>query len=241
MSVMAIVEPRPTDGARMIRCLVLLLYVFFPSTGQAEDRNSGALWTISQIAVPVETSWALHLMVQNRWHEDIEHYERTVIRPWLSFDATDRVELAVGYDRHEFNHPTHRHEDRAWQRVAYRHPLGEATLLTHLWMEERFFEDSNATAVRSRFMLGAAHPLPGGFGAIIRNEFMVDLNGTSNIRRAGLGEDQLYLGFNRPIGRGVRLELGYQMIYLDRKGPDQFNHALMLGLSLTTPSIGNGF
>jgi hypothetical protein len=35
--------------------------------------------------------------------------------------------------------------------------------------------------------------------------------------------------------------MGYLMIYLDQKGPDQFNHALLIGLSIKTPEIGSWF
>ena len=213
--------------------------VLLPSTVQAEDRNDGALWTVNQIGVPLDERFAVHLMVQNRWSNDIESYERTVVRPWLSFDWTERVGLSLGYDRHEFVSPIHRHEDRAWQRIAYRHELGESTLLTHLWMEERFFQGSSTTAVRARFMVGATYPLSNELRLAVRNEFFVDLHGTSRVRRAGLGEDQLFLGINHPLHRWVNLELGYLMVYLDRKGPDQFNHALLMGLSFKTPKIGD--
>ena len=235
-------EPKPTRALRRrIGCIAVLLGILFPLTTRAEDRNDGALWTVNQIAVPLGERFAVHMMVQNRWVENIDTYQRTVLRPWVSFDWTEHIELALGYDRHEFVNPVHAYEDRAWQRIAYRHPLGDATLLTHFWMEERFFEISTTVAYRARFMFGASHPLPYDFGVVVRNEFFVDLHGTSLIRRAGLGEDQLYAGINHPLGRWVKLDLGYLMNYLDRKGPDQFNHALLVGLSIKTPEIGDWF
>lgn len=202
----------------------------------AEDRNDGALWTVNQIGVPLDERFAVHLMVQNRWNDDIDSYERTVIRPWLSFDWTERLNLAFGYDRHEFVNPN-RYEDRAWQRIAYRHEIGHTTLRTHLWMEERFFQGPSTTAFRARFLIGADRPLSNDLRLVFRNEFLVDLHGTAQIRRAGLGEDQLFLGVNHSLARWVNLELGYLMVYLDRKGPDQFNQALFLGLSFKTPPI----
>ncbi len=238
---MGSVESNLPGISRRVGYVVLLLCIFLPLTSQAEDRNDGALWTVSQIAVPLDERFAVHMMVQNRWFKNIDSYERTVLRPWISFDWTERIELALGYDRHEFENPVDRHEDRAWQRIAYRHPLRDATLLTHFWMEERFFQGSSTVAYRARLMFGATHPLPHDFGILIRNEFFVDLHGTSRVRRAGLGEDQLYAGINHPLGRWVNLDMGYLMIYLDRKGPDQFNHALLLGLSIKTPEIGSWF
>lgn len=226
---------------RRVACVFFLLAAIAPFSVRAEDRNDGALWTVSQVAVPLDERFAVHMMVQNRWVENIDTYQRTVLRPWISFDWTERVELALGYDRHEFENPFNAYEDRAWQRIAYNHPFGDAKLLTHLWMEQRFFQGTDSVAVRARFMFGASHPLPLDFGVVVRNEFFVDLHGTSIIRRAGLGEDQLYAGINHPLGRWATVEVGYLMNYLDRRGPDQFNHALLIGLSVKTPEIRNWF
>lgn len=226
---------------RRIVFVVFLTSLIAPLPARAEDRNDGALWTVSQIGVPLSERFAVHMMVQNRWVEDIDTYQRTVLRPWLSFDWTDRVELAIGYDRHEFENPFNAYEDRAWQRIAYQHPLGDARLLTHLWMEQRIFQRTDSVANRARFMFGVSHPLPLDFGMVVRNEFFVDLHGTSIIRRAGLGEDQFYAGVNHSLGRWATLDVGYLMNYLDRRGPDQFNHALLIGLSLATPEIGDWF
>lgn len=221
-------------------CLIAgLLWLLVPLPAKAEDRNDGALWAVNQLAVPLDERFAVHLMVQNRWVDNLDSYQRTVIRPWLSFDWTERLDLDLGYDRHEFVNPSHGHEDRAWQRIAYRHKLGESTLLTHFWMEERFFQGSSTVAFRGRFLIGVAHPLPADLGLIVRNEFLVDFHGTAIVRRAGLGEDQFYVGLNYPVARWVNLDMGYLMNYLDRKGPDQFNHALMIGLSFTTPAIAD--
>lgn len=238
---MKAIEFRFPMNVRRVACAFLLLTAIAPLSARAEDRNDGALWIVNQIGVPLSERFAVHMMVQNRWVENIDTYQRTVLRPWLSFDWTDRVELAVGYDRHEFENPFNAYEDRAWQRIAYNHPLGDAKLLTHLWMEQRIFQGTDSVANRARFMFGVSHPLPLDFGMVVRNEFFVDLHGTSIVRRAGLGEDQLYAGINHPLGRWATVDLGYLMNYLDRKGPDQFNHAVLIGLSFKTPEIGDWF
>jgi hypothetical protein len=238
-AIVKIVDSCSSSIACRLWLISILLLSAFPLAVQAEDRNDGALWTVNQIAVPLDERFAAHLMVQNRWVDNLDSYQRTVIRPWLSFDWTDQVELALGYDHHEFVEPRHAYEDRAWQRIAYRHKLGESTLLTHFWMEERFFQVSTTVAFRARFLIGVAHPLPADFGLVVRNEFFVDLHGTAIVRRAGLGEDQFYAGINHPLGRFVNLDMGYLMNYLDRNGPDPFNHALVIGLSFKTPEIGD--
>ena len=217
------------------------LMLFTPRIAEAESRHDGALWSVNQIAIPLDERLTGHLMVQNRWVQDIESYERTVVRPWLSFDWSERIAVSLGYDAHEFENPIDQLENRAWQRIAYRRDLGIPTLLTHFWLEERFFQGSNKIAWRGRFLVGASFELPANFGAVIRNEFFVNLNETSRVQKTGLGENQFWVGLNHPVGQWVKVELGYLMQFLDRKGPDQFNHGLTIGFALRTPSLQDLF
>ena len=92
-------------------------------------------------------------------------------------------------------------------------------------------------AWRGRFQIGGSLELPRDFGLVLRNEFFVDLNETARIRRRGLGEDQLFAGVNHPLGRWLSIEVGYLMQYLDKRGPDVFNHTLMIGFSARTPKL----
>lgn len=234
---------RPYDwpSVRILLLIACAIGPLLPIDAWAEDRNDAALWLVNQVAVPLDERFAFHLMVQNRWVDDLDEYQRTVIRPWLSFDWTDHVELAVGYDAHNFEEPRSFLENRAWQRIAYHYDFGVPSLFTHFWLEERFFEDTSAVAVRGRFQIGGSLELPQDFGLVVRNEFFVDLNQPSPIRRVGLGEDHLFVGLSHPLGRWLRVEAGYLMQYLDRPGPDTFNHTFVLGFSATTPALRDLF
>ncbi|MBW2498737.1 MAG: DUF2490 domain-containing protein [Deltaproteobacteria bacterium] len=224
---------QPARAALPILAFLLLL----AGAARADDRNEGAIWLVNQAAVPLDDRFAFHAMLQNRWVNDVESYERTVVRPWISFGWTDQVELAVGYDRHEFNDAPN-DENRAWQRIAYRYDFGAPALFTHFWLEERFFESSTTVAWRGRFQVGGSLELPHDFGLILRNEFLIDFNGTSRVRRAGLGENQLYAGFHYDITRWLRFDLGYLLQYRDQKDqPDLFDHTLSTGFSVRTPSL----
>jgi hypothetical protein len=220
-----------------VASLVLALLVLLTGSAKADDAHEGALWLVNQLMVPLDDRFAFHTMVQNRWVNDVESYERTVVRPWLSFHWTDEIELSVGYDRHEFN-DTPNDENRAFQRIAYHHDFGGSALFTHFWLEERIFGSRSTIAWRGRFQVGGSLELPHDFGLMLRNEFLVDFNGTSRIRRAGLGENQLYAGFNYDLSRWLRFDLGYLMQFRDKKGqPDRFDHTLFTGFSVRTPSV----
>lgn len=176
-------------------------------------------------------------MVQNRWVRDIDSYERTVVRPWISFDWTERIELAVGYDGHHFENPLSTLENRAWQRIAYHHDFGGPALFTHFWLEERFFENTDSVAWRGRFQIGGLLDLPHDYQIVVRNEFFVDFNETTRIRHRGLGENHIFAGVRRPIRSWLGMEIGYLMQYLDRRSRDVFNHTLIIGFSFTTPQL----
>lgn len=229
---------RPTHrDVATLGVLMLLLSLALANEARSETRDEGALWLVNQVEMPIDDRFGVHLMVQNRWVDDVETYERTVVRPWLSFLATDRVELALGYDAHEFENPNDSLENRAWQRIAYRHPVGPGSLFTHFWLEERFFDDSDSVAWRGRFQVGGSLPLPADFDWTLRNEFFFNLNDTPVIRRTGLRENHLYTGFGHPLGESFRIEAGYLMQYRDIRGIDLFDHTFVLGLSARTPAL----
>ncbi len=101
-----------------------------PSPSLADDHDAG-IWVVNQVRVPLGERLAIHGMVQYRLSDEVESYERTLFRPWLSYSWPNKGHIAVGYDLHEFEQPD-RWEQRAWQRFAVQHPLEHFKLLGHL-------------------------------------------------------------------------------------------------------------
>lgn len=234
----------PTDRSRHPLFLVgfgllaSLFLVMAPRSSRAVDDDAG-VWLVNQVKVPLGDRLAVHAMLQNRWSDEIERYERTVVRPWISYSWKDRGHVALGYDLHEFEQPD-RWEQRAWQRFAVQRPIDRFTLMAHVWMEERFFQNTDDVAVRARFNVGASADLGTGFSATLRNEFFFDLNGTSRIRNAGFGENQLVFSIGRRLPGNLVFELGYLQQYLDRRAnTDVINHFVMTGFSWRTPRIAD--
>lgn len=204
----------------------------------AEDHDAG-VWLANQVEVPLGERLAIHGMLQHRWTDEIERYERTLVRPWISYTWPDRGRLALGYDFHEFEQPD-RWEHRAWQRFAVRHPLERINLLGHVWLEERFFQNTNDVALRARLNAGASFGLDDATSLLLRNEIFFDLNGTSRIRNAGLGENHLVLALRRKLPGRLVFEVGYLQQYVDRRGnADVYTHFLMTGFSWRAPQLAD--
>ena len=238
----------PTMDERLGRAPLLVAIVLLtglllagvPRASRAVDNDAG-IWLANQVKVPLGERLAVHGMVQNRWSDEIDRYERTVLRPWVSYSWPGQGHVALGYDLHEFEQPD-RWEQRAWQRFAVEHPIDRFTLLGHVWMEERFFQNTDSVAVRARFNVGASADLGSDFSATLRNEFFFDLNGTSRVRNAGLGENQLVFALSRKLPGNLVFELGYLQQYLDRRGnADIYNHFVMTGFSWRTPQLVDWF
>ena len=209
-------------------------------TASAIDHDAG-VWLVNQVEVPLGERLAIHAMHQSRWSDEIERYERTIVRPWISYRWPDRGHVAVGYDHHEFEGPD-RWERRAWQRFAVQHPMDRLTLLGHVWIEERFFQGTDNVAVRARFNAGASVPVTPDLSVVLRDEIFFDLNGTTRIRNAGLGENHLVLALSRKLPGQLVFEIGYLQQYLDRRGnADVYNHFLMTGFSWRAPQIADWF
>ncbi|MEM9173784.1 MAG: DUF2490 domain-containing protein [Myxococcota bacterium] len=230
--------PRPTSRS-VLAPLVLALFAL-PRIASAIDHDAG-IWLVNQARVSLGDRLSFHTMFQSRWSDEIETYERTVFRPWISYAWPGRGHVAAGYDLHEFEEPD-RHEQRAWQRIAVEHGFDRVTLLGHVWIEERFFQNTDNVAVRARINAGAAYDLGDGYGALLRNEIFFDLNGTTRIRNAGLGENQLVAALSKALPGHVVFEIGYLQQYLDRRGnADVYNHFLMTGFSWRTPQLADWF
>lgn len=207
-------------------------------TARADDQDAG-VWFVNQISLPLGERLALNAMLQNRWSDEVERYERTVVRPFVSYTWPERGHVALGYDLHEFEQPD-RWEQRAWQRFGIERRIERATLLAHVWLEQRFFQNTNDVAVRARINAGTSIDLGRDFGLLLRNEIFFDLNGTSRIRNAGLGENQLVLALNRRLPGGLRFEIGYLQQHVDRRGGDDlFNHFVMTGFAWRSPRLAD--
>ncbi len=219
----------------MLLCAAALLAAAGPVRAAEHD---AALWSVGTLRVPLTERLSWHLTGQARWVDEIDTFERGVVRSWLSLSLPRRFGAALGYDAHIFDNPRSTVEQRFWQQLAHSVTWGPVTTRTQGRLEERFFEGVDKVAWRARFLVGWTIDLPRSFQAVVQNDFFVNLNENRRVTYRGLGEDQLFVGVRRPLGRGLRLEAGYLMQFLERRGRDLFNHTLVLGFAYSAPPLG---
>ena len=228
-----------TPHRRRLGSALLGIVLLAVACSARADQDDAALWIVNQVSVPVSERWSVNLMTQARIIREIGTYERSVVRPWVAVKLPWNFEAAVGYDAHLFENPRSLLESRGWQRLGYEHDWGRFKTQVHFWQEERFIEGDDEVAWRSRFLVGATVPLPYSLTGVVRNEFFINLNKTDRIRDLGLGENQFFAGFRRRVTPWLRVDVGYLMQFLERPDRDVYNHGLLLGFSITTPSLSS--
>ncbi len=208
----------------------------------AAAEQDAAAWLVNELVVPLGERLTFHTVVQNRWTDNVVHgYERTVVRPWLALALPHRLELALGYDLHEFEEPDGQVEHRAWQRIAWSHPVSRWAFLGHFWLEERFFEGAEDVALRGRFNLGVRRDLTADLDLTLRNEVFLGFNETSRQRRKGLVENQLVLELRKTLSERLRWNVAYLQQHNSGAGPDVTNHSLVTGFTWTAPDLADLF
>ena len=75
-----------------------------PNVSSAQDHDAG-IGLINQFQVPLGERLSIHGMLQNRWTEDVDTYERTLVRPWISYALEDGGHVTADYHFHEFESP----------------------------------------------------------------------------------------------------------------------------------------
>lgn len=210
----------PTRSGALLRVALMLLATMFlaaPTSASASEDDSG-LWATVTLNHALDRDWTASLALQPRFFDGIDSFDRLVVRPHLTRRLGDTVALTLGYDAHLINRPSNQTEHRPWQQLAWRPRLGDFSPLLWFRLEERVLDTWDGTSLRGRFLL--QHAWSTGFGPlpefVLRNEYFVNLNEPTNGPAGGFDQNRFFAGFARTVGNS-RLELGYQMQYLDRR------------------------
>lgn len=235
----AVVPPRQSrspfnlySGVTSLLVAVLLLGPASRSVS-ANEHDSG-IWSTVSVATPLAQKWSAGMLVQTRVNNHFGDLERTVLRPSLTYKATEAFALTAGYDAHFLERRAgDRIEQRLWQQVSTGTQTGAIKWTGHARLEERFIEDVSGTGLRLRLKARAQAAIGHDtWYAAISNEYFTNLNDLNGGPQSGFDQNRFFVGIGGAVNDHIATEFGYQMQLINRLGEDVMVHQLVLSLSL---------
>lgn len=169
--------------------------------------------------------------VQPRFDLETATTRTLLARGAVGFRATDRLSLWLGYAWTPTFSPF-RNEHRPFQQGLYEAALGRVAIVNRARLEQRFIDGADGLSLRARNMLRAVFSLgDSGFGLALYDELFVNLNAPAGGPPAGLDQNRVFVGVNRPLGAGLMLEVGYLAQYAWSTVPDRLNHVGLVWLA----------
>jgi len=213
------------------RAAIAIVALGFPSSAQAVLED-GQLWANFSVGVRALEKLDAELLVQVRSFDDMSEFERVVIGPSLTYAFTEQISVSVGYEEHIVRGLADFNEHRPWQAVNLNTPIQQVGIRHRLRLEERIIDGVDETGVRLRYRLALRSPETfAGVRIAVWNEIFLNLNSPTPLLDPVFGENRVFAGFQRAVGKSVALELGYQNVYLVLPGENGVIHTLMTGIS----------
>ena len=216
---------------RLRACVLVPLLLAIAQAAHAVDED-GRLWANLHGQVRLGESVLAGLLVQTRHSDDMDHFERVLLRPSLNVVLDGWLDIGAGYDLHLIQRPRETEEHRAFQEASFATPLAGVGIGHRFRLEERFGKTFDGAAVRLRYLLAFTSPdLALGVRGVVRNEVFLNFDRRGPTRRTGLGEDHAFAGFQRSFGEPYLFEVGYQAQVLRPANAEAIvNHTLLVGL-----------
>jgi hypothetical protein len=216
---------------RRILSLLVPLTIVTPAWAQEADTQ---LWTQANVSKKVAKDVTLTVEGIARWSDNVGGLFHTELGGLVAWDATDSIELAIGY-RHTTAHNEsgiEPNEERLRQHVVFQLGNGFATRLR---FEERFHSEGGEVGFRLRPQLRYTHDLGDkGFKLFATHESFVNFNTTDWGQRGGLERVRHTMGVTVPITEHLDGDFGYLNQYrFGRDGDeDQIEHAISVTMNL---------
>ena len=158
-----------------------------PTNNQDTFSQDFRLWAPTFLTVKLPSSFFAYMEVNPRFADldDGGHIDQLLLRPAIGYQLTENVSIWQGYawvgnfnQRHTPPQSPFFEENRIYQQVNYTSKFESFRVLTRFRLEERWIEHADGTALRFRFMLRGAYPLPIApeWAAVAYDEVFVGLN-----------------------------------------------------------------
>lgn len=192
------------------------LPLLVPRAQAAALEQDGQVWFMATARGAIHGNWKLYLEAQPRIGGD--GIRALLLRPALGYQITKSWSLWQGYGWTPTFDP-YKNENRIFQQSLLEFPRGDLpfSVINRTRLEERWIEGANGVAVRLRHMLRVVYPLDasGRWALAGYDEPFVNLNDVTSGPAAGFAQNRAFVGINRELLPGVRLEVGYLNQYIN--------------------------
>jgi len=203
-----------------------LVVVSLTSTrpARAQSSDDTQLWLTATTSGALVGPWRASAEVHARVVDDLQHYQRTVLRLQGGRALAPRLTAWFGFEESWPYAARIPGEVRLWQQLVYARPAG-GWLLTHRGrLEERFIEGTDRMVPRLRYGLRATRPFRarGTWGVIAGAEVLIQLRDAAlgpHEYPAGLDRDRVQAGLTRRVSRAVSIEPSYILQFINAPAP----------------------
>jgi hypothetical protein len=251
----------------LVKCLSLVIVLFFYNSSFSQNQRIRSDNSIGWIAVinTLKVSPKIALFAESQWRrvEGLEKPQQNLLRLGLSYSLVKDVNLNMGYafaDTHPYgDYPNANRfaENRIYEQIAIKNPLGKVDLSHRFTLEQRFLEKfstqngiSNIDWVfqnRMRYRLRVEVPLyrasseNNSWSAILLDEVFVGFG--KNIGANVFDQNRLAALMGYKLNKNIKLEAGYlgqtlqQGKLVNGRPVFQYNNGFMLTTHLAFDAV----
>ena len=205
-----------------------------PAAAQEEDFN---IWGAQVISVDLDEDgeWFVRGEAQERFTQDSSRLGQLLLRSFIGVRVNDSVTIGGGYG-YIFTDPVgpaEVNEHRIYQEATFKLiDNGDGlTVTSRNRLEQRFYEESDATGWRYRNQVQLRAPISDNNNLVVYTEPFIGLNDVA-FNNGGLAVWRNFVGVSVPLADGISMTPGYLNQYVFRDGQeDRIQHIANVGIS----------
>jgi hypothetical protein len=232
----------PTLRLAPLLLLMLAILLYMPPTANAEGqeiRQSVGAWQTVTLDIPLSKKVHFNTLTQMRESDNLKKADRFLQFAGVDYDLNKHWTVGAGYAWTPYwkNFEKYNNEQRAYERVMYRHDLAGGKFMARDQVEQRFISGVDAPATWNRILVQYTHPIPHtkGINAIVSDELLVQLYSVKHGPQEGFNQNRIFIGGTKDLNPSVQLQAGY-MNWLQRSGahnaPLTMSHVIMTQVNL---------
>ena len=206
------------------------------SGGAARAQSEFQSWTLLAATKKYSPQWLGYIEAQPRLQDDGD-LEVLLLRTAAGYAVRPNVTLWLGYASVYGYRGRNTLEYRPFQQLQTVSKLPALDLINRTRLEERYVEGTIDPSIRLRHLVRGFFPLDPKrkWALVAQDELFVNLNSATPRLRSGFDQNRAFAGASAAVGRGTRLDFGYQRtdVRVPGAGQDRVLHTLFTALNVS--------